>query len=107
MTLIVSSILSYLLKALPFYMKGLRFKENSFLYKTFEYAVYFIMGNIIINISLDNISLTQLYQINNGKLLATLLTLITSFVISKITGNILVSLIISSLFYLAASWSFT
>ncbi|SFN35929.1 hypothetical protein SAMN05421579_101181 [Xenorhabdus japonica] len=69
-----------------------------------DYAICFILGTIIINISLNNLSISELIGQFNIKCSLALLTVFLAYFISKYTHSILKSLVISLAFFILAQW---
>jgi branched-subunit amino acid transport protein len=97
-------VISYVLRAIPFLIGFKKIKKDSFIIMALDYSVSFILGSIIINISLDNIKIMELIKNFNINNLISIAVIIMSYFVSKKTGSILKSLIISSVFFIFITW---
>ncbi|MBD2782680.1 AzlD domain-containing protein [Xenorhabdus szentirmaii] len=102
MLLIVAmGMVSFVLRAAPFLVSNHRlFKGKNLLITSLDYAICFILGTIIVNISLNNLSLSELIDQFNIKYVIALITVILAYFISKYTHSILKSLGFSLVFFM-------
>ena len=109
MTIIILmvSVFSYLLKAIPLLSRRLVLNPSGVVAKTVEYTVCFIMGGIIINVALGNVTYSML--INDFKInyIIAILAIILAFIITRLTGIILMSLLISLGFFIVVMIGFS
>ncbi|WP_426575787.1 AzlD domain-containing protein [Xenorhabdus stockiae] len=102
--ILLMGAISYLLRVIPFLMGNKKIKKDGFLITSLDYSVCFILGSIIVNISLGNIKISELIYHFEIKYALAIITVITAYFISKRTGSILKSLIISSVLFTLISW---
>ncbi|WFQ78641.1 AzlD domain-containing protein [Xenorhabdus sp. SF857] len=103
--IILMGLISFILRAAPFLMNNHRVsKEKGLLITALDYAICFILGTIIVNISLDNLSLSELIDQFNIKYVFALMTVVLAYFISKYTHSILKSLGFSLLFFMLMQW---
>ncbi|CDG16371.1 AzlD domain-containing protein [Xenorhabdus doucetiae] len=99
--IVLMGLISFALRAAPFLIRNNRlFKGKNILITALDYAICFILGTIIVNISLDNLSLSELIEQFNIRYLFALMTLVLAYFISKYTQSILKSLVISLVFFM-------
>ncbi|MEQ1976710.1 AzlD domain-containing protein [Xenorhabdus sp. SGI240] len=103
--IILMGLISFILRAAPFLMnKHSESKGKGLLITSLDYAICFILGTIIVNISLDNLSLSELIDQFNIKYVFALMTVVLAYFISKYTHSILKSLGFSLLFFMLMQW---
>lgn len=93
LTILCAAITTYLLRILPFLSKKWRHRPSETFTKVIEYAVSFIMGNIIFNAAFHYRSISQLLNHFDLRNILVIITLILAFVICKLTGSVLKSLL--------------
>ncbi|MDC9597039.1 hypothetical protein [Xenorhabdus anantnagensis] len=99
--IVLMGMISLILRTAPFLMNNNRlFKGKSLLITSLDYAICFILGTIIVNISLNNLSISELIEQFNIKYTLALLTVILAYFISKYTHSILKSLVLSLAFFI-------
>ncbi|MDX7992526.1 hypothetical protein FE394_04910 [Xenorhabdus sp. Reich] len=99
--IVVMGLISFVLRAAPFLINNNRlFKGKSLLITSLDYAICFILGTIIVNISLSNLSLSELIEQFDIKYVFALVTVVLAYFISKYTGSILKSLGCSLIFFM-------
>ncbi|MBC8944736.1 MULTISPECIES: AzlD domain-containing protein [Xenorhabdus] len=104
MIILLMGAMSFFLRVIPFLIGNKKIKKDGFLITSLDYSVCFILGSIIVNISLDNIKISHLLSDFEIKYVLAIVTVITAYFISKRTGSILKSLIISSILFILISW---
>lgn len=104
MATVFVSILSYFLKALPFLSDRFQGSGTSFLARSVEYAVCFIMGAIIVNVAFGNASASHLMERFGLRECVVLLTILASFLVCRLTGSILKSLFVSMALFVVSMW---
>ncbi|MDC9594062.1 hypothetical protein [Xenorhabdus sp. IM139775] len=103
--IVLMGLISFMLRAAPFLINNHRlFKGKSVLITALDYAICFILGTIIVNISLDNLSLSELIEQFNIRYGLAFITLVLAYFISKYTQSILKSLVISLAFFMSVQW---
>ncbi|WP_237387688.1 AzlD domain-containing protein [Xenorhabdus sp. Sc-CR9] len=103
--IIVMGLISFVLRVAPFLVNNNRaFKGKSLLITSLDYAICFILGTIIFNISFNNLSLSELIEQFNIKYVFALITLVLAYFISKYTHSILKSLGFSLGFFMLVQW---
>ncbi|MDC9590807.1 hypothetical protein PSI23_16305 [Xenorhabdus sp. XENO-10] len=99
--IVLMGVISLILRTAPFFMNNNRlFKGKSLLITSLDYAICFILGTIIVNISLNNLSISELIEQFNIKYVLALLTVVLAYFISKYTHSILKSLFLSLAFFM-------
>ncbi|AOM41475.1 hypothetical protein [Xenorhabdus hominickii] len=99
--IVLMGLISFVLRATPFLMNNNRFfKGQSLLITSLDYAICFILGTIIVNISLNNLSLIELIEQFEIKYVLALVTVVLAYFISKYTHSILKSLMFSLVFFI-------
>ncbi|OTA16942.1 hypothetical protein Xvie_01622 [Xenorhabdus vietnamensis] len=104
MLILLMGAISFFFRIIPFLISNKKIKKDGFLIASLDYSVCFILGSIIVNISLDNIKISNLIFGFEIKYALAIITVITAYFISKRTGSILKSLIISSVLFILISW---
>ncbi|PHM62108.1 AzlD domain-containing protein [Xenorhabdus ishibashii] len=105
--IVLMGLMSFILRIAPFLINNNRwFKRKGLLIISLDYAVCFILGTIIVNISLNNSSLSELIEHFNIKYVFALITVVLAYFISKYTLSILKSLVLSLLFFMLIQWLF-
>ncbi|WP_340613652.1 AzlD domain-containing protein [Xenorhabdus thailandensis] len=105
--IVLMGLISFILRAAPFLMNDNHLlKGKRFLITALDYAICFILGTIIVNISLNNLTLSELIAQFNIKYLFALITVVLAYFISKYTHSILKSLGFSLLFFMLMQWLF-
>ncbi|PHM71897.1 AzlD domain-containing protein [Xenorhabdus kozodoii] len=105
--IVLMGLISFILRIAPFLMNNNRFlKKKGLLIISLDYAICFILGTIIVNISLNNLSLSELIEQFDVKYLFSLITVVLAYFISKYTQSILKSLALSLLFFVSVQWWF-
>ncbi|WP_255430593.1 AzlD domain-containing protein [Xenorhabdus ehlersii] len=103
--IVLMGLISFILRIAPFLMNNNRwFKGKGLLITSLDYAICFILGTIIVNISLNNLSLSELIEQFNIKYVFALITVMLAYFISKYTNSILKSLVLSLLFFMLMQW---
>ncbi|PHM45121.1 hypothetical protein Xmau_01329 [Xenorhabdus mauleonii] len=103
--IVVMGLVSFVLRAAPFLVNHHRlFKGKSVLITALDYAICFILGTIIVNISLNNLSLSELIDQFDIKYVVALITVVLAYFISKYTHSILKSLGFSLVFFMVVQW---
>ncbi|CDH30763.1 AzlD domain-containing protein [Xenorhabdus bovienii] len=103
--ILLMGAISYFFRVMPFLISNKKIGRNGFIITALDYSVCFILGSIIVNISLNNITVSELiyrFDINN---VISIGTVVLAYFISKKTKSILKSLVISSLLFTLISWS--
>ncbi|OTA16945.1 hypothetical protein Xvie_01625 [Xenorhabdus vietnamensis] len=99
--IVLMGVISFILRTAPFLMNNNSlFKGKSLLITSLDYAICFILGTIIVNISLNNLSISELIEQFNIKYVLALLTVVLAYFISKYTHSILKSLVLSLAFFM-------
>ncbi|MDE9562601.1 AzlD domain-containing protein [Xenorhabdus bovienii] len=103
--IIVMGLISFLLRVTPFLMNNNKlFKADSLFITSLDYAICFIIGTIIANISLNNLSLSELINQFNINYFISLVTIVLAYFISKYMCSILKSLFFSLVFFIVIHW---
>ncbi|MDX7986874.1 hypothetical protein FE392_05945 [Xenorhabdus sp. 12] len=99
--IVVMGLVSFVLRIAPFLVSNHRlFKGKGLLITSLDYAICFILGTIIVNISLNKLSLSELIYHFNFKYVIALITVVLAYFISKYTDSILKSLGFSLVFFM-------
>ncbi|MDC9614641.1 hypothetical protein PSI19_12355 [Xenorhabdus khoisanae] len=103
--IVLMGVVSFVLRAAPFLIKSNKlFNGKGLLITSLDYAICFILGTIIVNISLGNLSLSELIEQFDIKYVLALVTVMLAYVISKYTHSILKSLGLSLTFFMLVQW---
>ncbi|MBI6550327.1 AzlD domain-containing protein [Xenorhabdus lircayensis] len=103
--IVLMGLISFVLRVAPFLISNNRlFRGKSLLITSLDYAICFILGTIIVNISLNNLSLNELIEQFDIKYVLALVTVILAYFISKFTQSILKSLVLSLAFFMLMQW---
>ncbi|OTA18160.1 hypothetical protein Xbed_03156 [Xenorhabdus beddingii] len=103
--IVLMGVVSFILRAAPFLMRNNKlFNGKNLLITSLDYAICFILGTIIVNISLGNLSLSELIEQFDVKYVLALVTVVLAYFISKYTNSILKSLVISLVFFMSIQW---
>ena len=104
MTTLFVSLLSYVLKAFPFFYNKVQARESSYFFRSLEYSVCFIIGTIIFNVAFNDSSLKDLVSNFETKEIIILTTVVAAYITCKITSDILKSLVFSMAFFIFTIW---
>ncbi|MBC8954556.1 AzlD domain-containing protein [Xenorhabdus sp. PB62.4] len=103
--IVLMGVASFVLRAAPFLIRNNKlFNGKNLLITSLDYAICFILGTIIVNISLGNLSLSELIEQFDIKYMLALVTVVLAYFISKYTNSILNSLMLSLLFFMSMQW---
>ncbi|MBD2811822.1 AzlD domain-containing protein [Xenorhabdus sp. Vera] len=106
--IVLMGLISFVLRVAPFLINNNRlFKEKSLLITALDYAICFILGTIIVNISLNNLSLSELIEQFDIQYALALPTVVLAYFISKYTHSMLKSLGFSLAFFILIRWLFS
>ena len=94
-TIILASVLTWLMKALPFISRVFNNDGKGFFVRAMQYAVCFIMGSTIVNVAFSNKSASDFVTQFNTRDIVIIITLAASFIVTRYTGSILKSLFFS------------
>ncbi len=101
---LLMGIISAIFRVTPFLFGNKKRQKDGFVITSLDYAVCFILGSIIVNISLNNIKVSELMTGFDVKHAISVMTVMAAYFISKCTGSILKSLMISSVLFFLMSW---
>lgn len=103
--IVLMGVVSFVLRAAPFLIRNNKlFNRKNFLITALDYAICFILGTIIVNISLGNLSLSEVIEQFDIKYVIALITVVLAYFISKYTHSILKSLMLSLVFFMSMQW---
>ncbi|PHM50762.1 AzlD domain-containing protein [Xenorhabdus miraniensis] len=103
--IVLMGMVSFVLRTTPFLMRNNKlFNGKNLLITSLDYAICFILGTIIVNISLGNLSLSELIEQFDVKYVLALVTVVLAYFISKYTNSILNSLMLSLIFFMSIQW---
>ena len=99
-TVLFISFVSYSLKIFPFLSRKLQFSSSGLMAKSIEYAVCFIMGGIIVNVTFGNATINGLMREFDVSDVLALMAIAAAFFVCRCTGSILKSLFVAMTLYI-------